>query len=88
MKKIIVMSEKDIKKIEKEYQILIDLNSNAQNDKNLNLVKIYGFSSKQLDPTTYVIYVLMELAITDWENEILTRQKTGKYFCWFTKTKY
>ena len=80
MKKIIVMSEKDIKKIEKEYQILIDLNSNAQNDKNLNLVKIYGFSSKQLDPTTYVIYVLMELAITDWENEILTRQKTGKYY--------
>ena len=80
MKKIIVMSEKDIKKIEKEYQILIDLNSNAQNDKNLNLVKIYGFSSKQLDPTTYVIYVLMELAITDWENEILNRQKTGKYY--------
>jgi len=80
MKKIIVTSEKDIKKIEKEYQILIDLNSNAQNDKNLNLVKIYGFSSKKLDPTTHVIYVLMELAITDWENEILKRQKTRKYY--------
>ena len=80
MKKIIVTSEKDIKKIEKEYQILIDLNSNAQNDKNLNLVKIYGFSSKKLDPTTRVIYVLMELAITDWENEILKRQKIRKYY--------
>ena len=80
MKKIIVTSEKDIKKIEKEYQILIDLNLNAQNDKDLNLVKIYGFSSKKLDPTTYVIYVLMELAITDWENEILKRQKTKKYY--------
>ena len=80
MKKIIVTSEKDIKKIEKEYQILIDLNLNAQNGKNLNLVKIYGFSSKKLDPTTYVIYVLMELAITDWENEILKRQKIGKYY--------
>ena len=80
MKKIIVTSEKDIKKIEKEYQILIDLNSNAQNGKNLNLVKIYGFSSKKLDPTTHVIYVLMELAITDWENEILKRQKTRKYY--------
>ena len=68
MKKIIVTSEKDIKKIEKEYQI------------DLNLVKIYGFSSKKLDPTTYVIYVLMELAITDWENEILKRQKTKKYY--------
>ena len=80
MKKIIVTSEKDIKKIEKEYQILIDLNSNAGNDKNLNLVKIYGFSSKKLDPTTHVIYVLMELAITDWENEILKRQKARKYY--------
>ena len=77
MKKIILTSENDIKKIENEYQILMDLNNQKEF---LNLVKIYGYSSKQLDPTTYVIYVLMELAVTDWEKEILLRQKTKKYY--------
>ena len=81
MKKIIANSEKDIKKIEHEYQILIDLNIKKEEEKPfLNLVKIYGYSSKQLDPTTYVIYVLMELAITDWEKEIISRQKTKNYY--------
>ena len=79
LKKIIVTNENDIKKIEHEYQILIDLNSLKKN-LNLNLVKIYGFSSKQLDPTTYVIYVLMELAKTDWEKEILNYQKKKLYY--------
>ena len=81
LKKLIVTSEKDIKKIEHEYQILIDLIFNSQKEKiDLDLVKIYGFSSKQLDPTTYVIYILMELAKIDWEKEILLRQKTKKYY--------
>ena len=81
MKKILVTSENDIKKIEHEYQILIDLClQKPKNEPILNLVKIYGYSSKQLDPTTYVIYVLMELAITDWEKEILSRQKTKRYY--------
>ena len=81
LKKLIVNSEKDIKKIEHEYQILIDLDLNSlKTKKTLNLIKIYGFSSKQLDPTTNVIYVLMELAITDWEKEILNRQKNKKYY--------
>ena len=79
LKKIIVTQESDIKKIEHEYQILIDLNSLKKN-LNLNLVKIYGFSSKQLDPTTYVIYVLMELAVTDWEKEILHLQRRKSYY--------
>ena len=79
LKKIIVTQESDIKKIEHEYQILIDLNSLKKN-LNLNLIKIYGFSSKQLDPTTYVIYVLMELAITDWEKEIINMQKSRTYY--------
>ena len=81
MKKLILGSKSDIKKIEKEYQILIDLNLQIKKENAiLDLVKIYGYSSKQLDPTTYVIYVIMELAITDWEKEILFRQKTKKYY--------
>ena len=61
MKKLILSSKNDIKKIEKEYQILIDLNLQIKKENSiLNLVKIYGYSSKQLDPTTFVIYFIME----------------------------
>ena len=81
MKKLILSSKNDIKKIEKEYQILIDLNLQIKKENSiLNLVKIYGYSSKQLDPTTFVIYVIMELAITDWEKEILYRQRIKNYY--------
>ena len=79
LKKIILTQESDIKKIEHEYQILMDLNS-SKNNLNLNLIKIYGYYSKQLDPTTFVIYVLMELAITDWEQQILFFQRRKNYY--------
>ena len=35
----------------------------------LNVVSIYGITSQQLDITTYALYVLMELAVSDWEKE-------------------
>ena len=77
LKKLIATSLKDIKTIEHEYQILVDLQSHG---KKINLVQIYGIETKQLDPTTFVMYVLMELASTDWEKEILTRHNLNKYY--------
>ena len=77
LKKLVATSLKDIKTIEHEYQILLDLQSNG---KKINLVQIYGIETKQLDPTTYVMYVLMELASTDWEKEILIRHNLNKYY--------
>ena len=41
---------------------------NIDKEKPLNLLKIYGYFSNQLDTTTYVIYVLMELAEIDWDD--------------------
>jgi serine/threonine protein kinase len=43
-------------------------------------VNIFGLSKYKLDITTYVLYVLMELASTDWEKEILSRKATRKYY--------
>ena len=40
-------------------------------EKKINLVNIYGMETKQLDSTTFVLYVLMDLASSDWEREIL-----------------
>ena len=77
LKKLIATNLKDIKTLEHEYQILLDIQAHG---KKINLVQIYGIETKQLDPTTFVMYVLMELASTDWEKEILTRHNIHKYY--------
>ena len=77
LKKIIAGSSSSIKKIKNELQILLDIQNSGQE---LNVVEIYGMTSSQLDLTTYALYVLMELASTDWEKEILERKKEKKYY--------
>ena len=77
LKKIIAGSSGSIKKIKNELQILLDIQNSGQE---LNVVEIYGMTSSQLDLTTYALYVLMELASTDWEKEILERKKTKNYY--------
>ena len=78
LKKILATSSNSIKKIKNELQILLDIQNSGQ--QNLNCVEIYGMTSSQLDITTYALYVLMELAYTDWEKEILERKKTKNYY--------
>ena len=81
LKKIIASSDREIKGLKQEYQILFDIQSNLnKNENEINIVNVYGLSTKQLDPTTYVMYVLMELGETDWEKEILKRQKLKNYY--------
>jgi len=81
LKKIIASSEKEIKSLKQEYQILYDIQSNLnESNTKINVVNIYGLSTKQLDPTTYVMYVLMELSITDWEKEILSFHRQNHYY--------
>ena len=77
LKKIIACSEGSIKKIKNELRILLDIQNSFSN---LNVVSIYGINSQQLDITTYALYVLMELASSDWEKEILERKKTNNYY--------
>ena len=77
LKKIIADSSDDINSIKQEYQILIDIQNN---NKNINVVNIIGISNYKLDMTTHVLYVLMELASTDWEKEILKRKNMKKYY--------
>ena len=77
LKKIIAASSHSIKSIKNELQILLDIQNSGQK---INTVNIYGITSYPLDITTYALYVLMELASTDWEKEILERKKTRKYY--------
>ena len=43
-------------------------------------MKIFNVQYKCLDFTTYSIYVLLELAISDWNKEIKEREKQKKYY--------
>ena len=75
MKKIIACSVKEVEIIKSEYNILFGL-SNL----NINLIGIYGIETKKLDRTTYSINILMELAICDWEKEIVKRISNRNYY--------
>jgi hypothetical protein len=80
MKKIVATTSQELQTLKHEYEILLSLQQPSNPNPKLNLVKIHGIQTKQLDQTTYVMYVLMDLASTDWEKEILTRQKTRNYY--------
>jgi len=75
MKKLIASSEEEIKSLINEYKIVYNLMP-----LNLNLVKINGVEIKKFDKTTFGVYVLMDLAIVDWEKEILYRKSKGKFY--------
>ena len=63
MKKIILSEELDVQSVINEYKMCQKINHE-------NIVKILGIYSTKLDTTTYVVYVLMEVGLTDWEKQI------------------
>ena len=76
MKKLIGTSIDDFKILKHEYDIL----KSIINIKKINVINIYGMQAKILDRTTTVMYILMELAITDWEKVILEKAKNLNYY--------
>ena len=77
LKKIVGTTMKEIQSLKHEYEILLSL---QKCENSMNLVTIHGIQTKQLDQTTYVMYVLMDLASTDWEKEVLSRQKKAQFY--------
>ena len=73
MKKIILSEELDLEDIIKEYKLCHKLKHN-------NIVKILGLCKTKLDSTTFIIYILMEVGLNDWEKEIKNNiEKKIKY---------
>ena len=68
IKKIICHDLKEVKQIQKEIELVYSKS-------HPNIMKIIKVQYKALDITTYSIYVLMELAISDWNKEIKRRAK-------------
>ena len=75
LKKLLANSVKEMEMLKSEYELLLGLE-----DLNINLIHIYGIENKKLDKTTFVVYVLMELAVCDWEKEIFNREKHQNYY--------
>ena len=73
MKKIILSEELDLEGIIKEYQLAHQL-------QHPNIIEILGFYTKKLDVTTFVIYILMEVGLTDWEKSIKSHSDHKKYY--------
>jgi len=73
MKKIIAHDQDELAAIRKEFELLNSIEHS-------NIMKIYGIIEKTLDITTYVLYIIMERAIGDWDAEIRERlEKKNPY---------
>lgn len=73
MKKIIANNINTLDSFQKEFEI-------SYHDKHPSIIDIKGVCIKCYDQTTYVLYVLMDLADNDWEMEINDRQKNKDYY--------
>lgn len=73
LKKIIAHNIDEAKAVQKE----IELMYSAHHD---NIMKIFNIQYKLLDFSTYSIYVLMELAESDWNVEIKSRASRYRYY--------
>ena len=73
MKKIIANNINALETFQKEFEI-------SYHDKHPFIIDIKGVCIKCYDQTTYVLYVLMDLADNDWEMEINDRQKNKDYY--------
>ena len=73
LKKIISNKLKQIGEFTKEFELVHLCNHE-------NIMKVYSYCIRILDPTTYALYVLMELAECDWDKEIKKKLKQRKNY--------
>ena len=73
MKKIICRDYNELIKHKNELELVFSV-------RHENILKLIGIQFKYLDETTGLIYVLMELAYSDWSKEIKRRILAKKYY--------
>lgn len=73
LKKLIINNQSNLTSLRNEYEIFTKC-------RHQNILTIHGLSEKKLDTTTYTIYILMEVAKTDWEKEINLRSSKYNFY--------
>ena len=77
LKKIIISDSLELRENQEEYKLTWKLtNLNPE----LKIVKKYAVEIKKLDKYNLVMYVLMEVANCDWEQELINRQKDNAFY--------
>ena len=73
LKKIIAHDIEELEGFEEEFELVyISVHP--------NVMKIYGICVNILDSTTFALYVLMELALGDWNDEIKKHLSVRKHY--------
>lgn len=71
LKKIIAHDKDDIASFKQEFELVNSV-------QHRNVMKIYGTCTRELDLTTHAIYIIMERATCDWDEEIRKRLEKKK----------
>ena len=77
LKKIIIGDALELKENQNEYKLTWKL---TKLNPELKIVKKYAIETKKLDKYNLVMYVLMEVANCDWEQELINRQKDNAFY--------
>ena len=77
LKKIIISDSLELKDNEEEYKLTWKL---THGNPDLKIAKKYAIEIKKLDKYNLVMYILMEAANCDWEQELLNRQKVSAFY--------
>lgn len=78
LKKLYVKTEDELNCVKQEFYLVMNF-LRKHKSQNFNIIKIYGIQTGK-DQSQFVLYVLMELASTDWEKEIKERSKIKAYY--------
>ena len=76
LKKIIISDTLELRDNQEEYKLTWKL---THGNPELKIVKKYAIEIKKLDKYNLVMYILMEAANCDWEQELLNRQKASVF---------
>ena len=77
LKKIIIGDALELKENQNEYKLTWKL---TKLNPELKIVKKYAIETKRLDKYNLVMYILMEVANCDWEQELLNRHKDNAFY--------
>ena len=77
LKQISLNNKIEINNHKKQFELLMKL---AEENPELNIIKILGIEVKQLDKFNTVLYILMEAGKSDWEKEVYQRNLEQRYY--------
>ena len=77
LKKIIIGDARELKENQEEFNLTWKL---TKLNPELKIVKKFGIEIKKLDKYNLVMYVLMEAANCDWDQELINRKKDNAFY--------